>query len=110
MKILNQIIQRIGSDHRDVICENSRHYIEVNIGKQAEEEGVQDLPEVFRKAHAIVPLKTPVKGMKVRIDGRTFVDYRQFESGVVLPGYVAGASDMPSREYMPNDSMILNFS
>jgi hypothetical protein len=27
--------------------------------------------------------------MKVRIDGRTFVNYAQYDSGIVVPGYVA---------------------
>lgn len=48
--------------------------------------------------------------MKVRIDGRTFVQYRQFDSGVVVPGHVAQQSGLSHKSYQANDSMILNFS
>ena len=47
--------------------------------------------------------------MKVRIDGRTFVNYAQFGSGVAVPGYVAGDSRKPHKTFIPNDSMICNF-
>jgi hypothetical protein len=48
--------------------------------------------------------------MKVRIDGRTFVNYAQFESGVVVPGFVAKAAGLKYKTFIPLDSMILNFS
>jgi hypothetical protein len=48
--------------------------------------------------------------MKVRIDGRTFVDYVRFDSGVAVPGYVARAANLPFSTYIPEDSMILNFA
>jgi hypothetical protein len=57
---------------------------------------------------AVVPLKQPVEGMKVRIDGRTFVDYAEFDSGVVVPGYEARETTLPRRPWTANDSMILN--
>jgi len=37
--------------------------------------GYFDLQQKFPDVYAIVPLKHPIKGMKVRIDGRTFVNY-----------------------------------
>jgi hypothetical protein len=49
-------------------------------------------------------------GMKVRIDGRTFVNYAQFESGVVVPDHVAREAGLPYRAFVPNESMILNFA
>jgi hypothetical protein len=48
--------------------------------------------------------------MRVRVDGRTFVNYAQFESGVVVPGYVAQKARLPFQPYTANDSMILNFT
>ena len=48
--------------------------------------------------------------MKVRVDGRTFVNYAQFESGVVVPEYVAQKAGLPFQPYTANDSMILNFA
>jgi hypothetical protein len=66
--------------------------------------------ERIRDVYAIIPLKRPVSGMKVRIDGRTFINYAQFESGVVAPHYVASQVDLPHRAYIAKDSMICNFA
>ena len=76
----------------------------------AMELGYPEFREKYGTARAIVPLKRPAKGMKVRIDGRTFVNYAQFDSGVAVPGYVAKESALPYRTFIPNDSMILNFA
>lgn len=46
--------------------------------------------------------------MKVRIDGRGFSGYVQFESGMAVPGFLAKETGRPYRVYIPNDSMILN--
>ena len=48
--------------------------------------------------------------MKVRVDGRTFVNYAQFESGIAVPNYVAGQVDLPHIAYIAKDSMICNFA
>ena len=48
--------------------------------------------------------------MKVRIDGRTFVNYALFDSGVAVPGYIVKDASLPHRTYIPNDSMICNFT
>jgi hypothetical protein len=47
--------------------------------------------------------------MKVRIDGRTFVNYAEYPSGVVVPGYVAKEAGRNFKTFVPNDSMICNF-
>ena len=57
-----------------------------------------------------MPLKQPAEGMRVRIDGRTFMNYAQFEFGVVVPEYVAEDTGLPYKPFVPNDSMILNFT
>ena len=51
-----------------------------------------------------------MEGMKVRIDGRTFVNYVQSETGVAMPGYIAKYSGLPHKAYEAWDSMILNFT
>lgn len=105
---LDAVLTAIANTYKDQILDNARNYIEVNIGKQADRLGFQDVKDAWFDACAIVPLKEPVHGMKVRIDGRTFVNYAQFESGVAVPGYVAKFSNLPRRIFEPNHSMILN--
>jgi len=104
------VITRIDEDFREEILPTSRFYREVNIGERAGRLGLTELTGRYRDVFAIVPLKQPSGGMKVRIDGRTFVNYAQFESGVVVPGYVAADVGLPSRPFVPNDSMILDFA
>jgi hypothetical protein len=48
--------------------------------------------------------------MKVRIDGRTFVNYAQFDSGVVVLGFVARQADLAHKIYVAQDSMVCDFS
>ena len=107
---IKNLLLCLGEAYKDHILENSRNYIEVSLADLAEKQGFSDLKDRFGGTHAIVPLKTPVKGMKVRIDGRTFVNYGQFNSGIAVPGYVAKEVDLPYKTFIPNDSMILNFS
>jgi hypothetical protein len=107
---LDKIIDTISSEYRDDLMACARNYIEVNLGKAAERMGHPDLKEKYGSVYAVVPLKSPRPGMKVRIDGRTFVNYALFESGVAVPGYVAQDASLPHTTYIPNDSMICNFS
>ena len=109
-KNLNTVLEKIGDTYKKAISNDSRFYIEVNIGQLAEELGYPDVQDQYRDAFAVVPLKQPVNGMKVRIDGRTFINYNQFESGVVVPNYVARDTGLPYKTFIPNDSMILNFN
>ena len=102
------MIHYLGRQYGDRLSKNGRNYIEVNLGRLADTLGYTDISDQLRCTGAIIPLKDHVPGMKVRIDGRTFVRYSQFDSGVALPGHVAGKSGLPSRPYVPNDSMILN--
>jgi hypothetical protein len=107
---LKTIIGQIGEDHRHEMATDSRHYCEVSIGQSAERLGYPHLEGQFRDVYAIVPLKRPAEGMKVRIDGRTFVDYAQFDNGLVVPGYLAKKTGLPFKRYVAQDSMILNFT
>jgi hypothetical protein len=107
-KPLDDVIEKIGEHYKNDIGEGSRFYVEVNIGKQAEMLGYQDIQQKYRDTFAVVPLKRAVPGMKVRIDGRTFVNYAQFESGIAIPGYVLKDTGLAHKTFVPNDSMILN--
>ena len=107
---LDDVIEKIGETYRDQIQNGARNYLEVNIGKQAEAFGYSHLSEKYRDAFAVVPLKQPVPGMKVRIDGRTFVNYAQFDSGIAVPGYLVKDTGLAHTTFIPNDSMILNFT
>ena len=107
---LKTLLDLIGRQHADRIAPEARHYMEVNIGRQARELGLGELSARFASAHVVVPLKAPLPGMKVRIDGRTFVNYRQHSSGMAVPGDVPEAAGMRSEAYRAEDSMILNFA
>lgn len=107
---LDKTLTSIGSEYIDKIDEGSRFYLEVDIGAQGEKLGYEDIGRRFRRVLAVVPIKQAQGGMKVRIDGRTFVNYGQLESGVAIPGYVLEKSNLSFRQYMAQDSMILNFS
>lgn len=109
-KDIDEILLGIVEDYGNDIEKNARHYLEVDIGTKADQLGRPKLAKRFRNVYAVVPLKKPAGGMKVRIDGRTFVDYAQFESGLAVPGYVAREGGLTYKAFMPSDSMILNFA
>lgn len=106
---LSGVLNRIGERYRDSISEGGRHYLEVDIGKEAERLGHADLGAEYHNVNAVIPLKEAASGMKVRIDGRTWVDYAQFDTGVVVPRRVAKETRLPYKHYEAQDSMILNF-
>jgi hypothetical protein len=107
---LDLVLTRIGMDFKERISIGSRFYLEVDIGKQAEIMGCAEIKERYHDVCAIVPLKYPAKGMKVRVDGRSFVNYAQFESGIVVPNYVADDAGLSYKIFVPNDSMIRNYT
>jgi len=105
---LSEVLARISDEYKENILDDSRYYLEVSIARKADELGFSEFKERYKNVYAIVPLKHPVSGMKVRVDGRTFVNYAQFDSGIVVPHYVARQVDLPFRAYVANDSMICN--
>lgn len=109
-KNLTTVLTKIGDDYREDISPGARNYLEVDIGKEAGELGYTDLEEKYHDVFAVVPLKEPAEGMKVRIDGRTYVNYAELESGVAVPGYVAKEAGVSYKTFEPNDSMIRNFA
>jgi hypothetical protein len=106
---LGEVLQEIGEEYKEEILDESEFILEVDIGKQAEKLGYSDIKEKYHDVEAIVPLRQSVKGLKVRIDGRTFVNYAQLESGIAVPGYVAEEAGLPYKTYKPHDSLIRNF-
>ena len=110
MNNLSEVLAKIGEEYQNNIQEDSRYYFEISIAQKAAELGFSEAIESYRNAYAIVPLKHPIGGMKVRIDGRTFVNYAQFESGIAVPNYVAGQVDLHHIAYIAKDSMICNFA
>ena len=106
---IQKVLASIAAEYANDIAEESRFYQEVNIGRQAGKLGLAAIESDFRDSNAVVLLKTPGGGMTVRIDGRTFVDYAQFDSKVVAPGHVARAAGLPHRPYTARDSMVLMF-
>jgi hypothetical protein len=109
-KDLINVLNTIGEKYKQKIQRGSRHYLEVSIGKHAENFGHSDLKVKYEKTFAIIPLKSPQKGMKVRIDGRTFVNYAEHTSGIAVPEYIARETGRSFKPFLPNDSMICNFT
>jgi len=109
MNNLSEVLAKIGEEYHENIQADSRYYLEISIAQKAAELGFSETKESYRNAYAIVPLKHPIGGMKVRIDDRTFVNYAPFESGIVVPNCVAGQMDLPHRAYIAKDSMLCNF-
>jgi hypothetical protein len=107
---LKEVLESIAEEYGENILDSARNYLEIDIGKRAEVLGYPKLETKYNQVYAIVPLKRPINGMKVRIDGRTFVNYVQFNSGIAVPGYMADETVQPYKPYIPNDSMILNCS
>lgn len=107
---INELLDLVEAAYGNIIQRGARHYLEVNLAEQARRMGYADLVEKVKTACAIIPLKHPQHGMKVRIDGRTFVNYAEYDSGMAVPGYLAKASGRQYRTFVPNDSMICNFS
>lgn len=106
---IKKLLKHLELEYGGRIHRGARNYLEVNLAEQTRKLGYGDLEEKYKTACAIVPLKDPQPGMKVRIDGRTFVNYAEIDSGIAVPGYLAKASGMNYRTFIPNDSMICNF-
>jgi hypothetical protein len=106
---IDQLLEHIEETYRGKIQRGARHYTEVNLGEQARRLGFADMEEKYRNACAVIPLKGPQKGMKVRIDGRTFLNYAEYDSGMAVPVFLAKASAKKFRAFIPKDSMICNF-
>ncbi|WP_319521397.1 hypothetical protein [uncultured Desulfosarcina sp.] len=106
---IEELLKHVEEIYNGKMQRGARHYLEVNLAEQARKLGYADIGEKLRTACAIIPLKAPQKGMKVRIDGRTFVNYAEYASGMAVPGYLAKVAGRNSRPFVPLDSMICNY-
>ena len=107
---LQEVIKKLEETYTEQLAEGARNYLEVDIGELGKQLGYAELETDYRRVFAVVPLKNHLSGMKVRIDGRTFVNYAQFDSGIAVPGYVAREIGLPSQKFTARDSMICNFN
>lgn len=107
---LEHVLNHIGRAYGNKIGKGGRHYLEVSISEEAKQMGYTDISEKYWHAFAVVPLKHPEPGMKVRIDGRTFIDYAQYSPGIAVPGYIARETMLALTPFIARDSMICNFT
>ena len=106
---LTDLITRLNTKYNAVIFPGSRYILEVDLGREAEQIGYGALGRRLQGVEAVVPVKEPGPGMKVLIDGRTFVNYAQYDSGIAVPGHVARDIDLPATLYRPDDSLVRQF-
>ena len=106
---LMKVLEHINVTYRDKAMTGARNYLNVDIGKAAFELGFNTLHKKYLNREVVVALKAPQPGMKVRIDGRTFVNYAEYAKGFAVPEYIAKNANLPFKQYTANDSMILNF-
>lgn len=106
---LGEVLAKIAEEYREEISVESGTFLELDIGKKAEKLGYSNIAEKYRGVDAVVPLKRALDGMKVMIDGRTFVDYAQLETGVVIPGHIAKEASLPNRHYEAPESIVRVF-
>ncbi len=107
---LKKVLNYISKCYSDKAESGARHYLNANIGQAALALGFEKVYERYKNRDVVVSLKEPQPGMKVRIDGRTFVKYVEYANGFSVPEHIARFADLPYRKYIAQDSMILNFT
>ena len=106
---LTTIIAQLSATYGDVIQRGSRNILEVDLGLAAEQMGFDALGHRLRGVEAVIPVKEPVDGMKVLIDGRTFAGYQEYGPGIAVPGHVASEIALPASPFLPADSLVRQF-
>jgi hypothetical protein len=106
---LREVLTKIAEEYRQEIWFESGTFLELDIGKEAEKLSYSNIAEKYRGIAVAVPLKRTLKGMKVMMDGRTFVDYAQLETGVVIPGHIAKEASLPNKHYQAPESIVRLF-
>jgi hypothetical protein len=106
---LGEVLTTIAEQYREEISSESGTFLELDIGKEAEKLGYSNIAEKYRGIAVAVPLKRTLNGMKVMMDGRTFVDYAQLETGVVIPGHIAKEASLPNKHYEAPESIVRLF-
>lgn len=107
---IQKVLEHIRSSYRSVARKGGRHYISVNIGDIARKLGYNNIEKDVAERDVVVALKEPQPGMKVRIDGRTFVRYAEYADGFAVAEPIADKAGMSYKPYLAQNSMILNFS
>lgn len=107
---LKKILSKISDDYRPLIAKDSIYFLDVNIGKTADRMGITDISSSYYDTNIIIPLKHPLSGMKVMVDGRTFINYAQLDTGLILAEYVAQEADIDYQTYHARESMIRVFA
>jgi len=107
---LKTVLKHIQNEHKTRATTGARHYLNVDIGKTALKLGFKKLHDVYSNRDVVVSLKEPQPGMKVRIDGRTFVNYAEYSDGFAVPAPIAQKAGMAFKPFVANNSMILNFT
>ncbi len=107
---LTTVLEHIKNQYKENAMAGGRHYLNVDIGDMGRKLGFQNISDHYANREVVVSLKTPLPGMKVRIDGRTFVNYAEYAEGFSVPKNIAEKAGIPFKEFMAMDSMILNFT
>ena len=107
---VHELLDAIGKAFGPKVDTAGRNYLEISIADQARRMGYADLAEKYRHAYAVIRLKEPQPGMKVRIDGRTFVNYAEYPPGIAVPAQLAREAAVDAKPFVAMDSMICNFT
>ena len=107
---LDSILTGIIDDFRDELTDDSIYFVDVNIGQRAARMGYDDLRNRYKTTEAVVFVRNPKKGMKVMIDGRTFVNYASLGPGVAVPSYVAERTAFKHKPFTAADSLVRIFN
>lgn len=107
---LQKVLEHIRITYKSMALKGGRHYMSVNIGGIARKMGYHDIEKNVADREVIIALKEPQPGMKVRIDGRTFVRYAEYADGFAVAEPIAVKAGMRYKPYTAQNSMILNFT
>lgn len=105
---LKKVLEHIKLKNKHHAESGARNYLNVDIGKVAGELGFKDLEKKFSNREVVVNIKGPEPGIKVRIDGRTFINYVEYSDGFAVASHIAAQAGIPAKPYTAGDSMILN--
>jgi hypothetical protein len=108
--LIDDVLRVVEEEFREEMEPTSRFFVDVDLGRTAARLGLQDPEGILSGVEAVVPLRRLRGGMRVRVDGRTFVDYAQCDSGLAVPGYVARRAGLRFRPYRALDSMVRMFA
>lgn len=109
-KQLKKVLEYIKVENKHHAESGARNYLNVDIGQIARKLGFKDLTKKYLNREVVIAIKEPEPGMKVRIDGRSFVNYVEYSDGFAVAAQIAEKAGLPSKPYTANDSMIFNFT